>query len=131
MLTTNQIAQFDVAVQSRIHIAIRYLELDKTQTIAIFSQFLTQLETRNFVRTDEKNDILSWIEEDVCQLGFDGRQIRNIMSSALGLAQADGKSLLKKSHMKEVVRIVRDFKSDYRSQYEKYLNEQKGFMAGR
>ena len=30
MLTTNQIAKFDVAVQSRIHVAIKYVNLKVT-----------------------------------------------------------------------------------------------------
>ena len=127
MLTTNQIAQFDVAVQSRIHIAIKYSNLDKVQTLAIFRQFLEQLQGQNLV--NNMSGILEWLEEDVWSIGFDGRQIRNIMSSALGLARADGRTQLEKKDIKMVAGIVKDFKNDFRSQYEKYINDQKGLIS--
>lgn len=127
MLTTNQIAQFDVAVQSRIHIAIKYSNLDKVQTLAIFRQFLEQLKGQGLVK--DMAGILEWLEEDVWSIGFDGRQIRNIMSSALGLARADSRTQLEKKDIKMVAGIVKDFKNDFRSQYEKYINDQKGLIS--
>ena len=127
MLTTNQIAQFDVAVQSRIHIAIKYEKLDKVQTLAIFRQFLEQLKGQGLVKG--MDGILDWLEEDVWSIGFDGRQIRNIMSSALSLARADDRTQLEKKDIKMVAGIVKDFKNDFRSQYEKYINDQKGLIS--
>jgi hypothetical protein len=127
VLTTNQIAQFDVAVQSRIHIAIKYSNLDKVQTLAIFRQFLEQLKGQGLVK--DMAGILEWLEEDVWSIGFDGRQIRNIMSSALGLARADSRTQLEKKDIKMVAGIVKDFKNDFRSQYEKYINDQKGLIS--
>lgn len=127
MLTTNQIAQFDVAVQSRIHIAIKYEKLDKVQTLAIFRQFLEQLKGQGLVKN--MDGILDWLEDDVWSIGFDGRQIRNIMSSALSLARADHRTQLEKNDIKMVAGIVKDFKNDFRSQYEKYINDQKGLIS--
>jgi len=127
VLTTNQIAQFDVAVQSRIHIAIKYEKLDKVQTLAIFRQFLEQLKGQGLVKN--MDGILDWLEDDVWSIGFDGRQIRNIMSSALSLARADHRTQLEKNDIKMVAGIVKDFKNDFRSQYEKYINDQKGLIS--
>jgi AAA+ superfamily predicted ATPase len=127
VLTTNQIAQFDVAVQSRIHIAIKYEKLDKVQTLAIFRQFLEQLKGQGLVKN--MDGILDWLEDDVWSIGFDGRQIRNIMSSALSLARADQRTQLEKNDIKMVAGIVKDFKNDFRSQYEKYINDQKGLIS--
>ena len=108
MLTTNQIAQFGVAVQSRIHIAIKYSNLDKVQTLTIFRQFLEQLQGQILV--NNLSGILEWLEEDAWSIDFDGRQIRNIMSSALGLARADGRTQLEKKDIKMVAGIVKDFR---------------------
>lgn len=41
--------------------------------------------------------IREWLEEDVITMGLDGRQIRNIVTSALGLARAQKKDRLEKA----------------------------------
>ncbi|KAF1354036.1 P-loop containing nucleoside triphosphate hydrolase protein [Delphinella strobiligena] len=123
ILTRNQISQFDVAVQSRVHVAIKYEQLDKRQTMAIFEQFLGQLDDKGLVSKIE--DIREYLDEDVCKLRFDGRQIRNIMTSAVGLVHAKGKNQLTKSDIKEVVSIVKDFKDEYARQFDKFLDQQK------
>ena len=43
-LTTNHIATFDVAIPSRVHVAIRYESLNKRQQEAIFRGFLGKLD---------------------------------------------------------------------------------------
>ena len=107
MLTTNQIAQFDVAVHSRIHVAIKYTDLNKSQKRAIFMGFLEPLNDRGVVR--DMKDITDWLEEDVVEIALDGRQIRNIVTSALGLARAQKKEKLEKGHLKQVLSNVKDF----------------------
>lgn len=127
MLTTNQIAQFDVAVQSRIHVAIKYVKLDATQTMAIFKGFLEPLAKRGLVKDME--EIRVWLEEDVIRMGLDGRQIRNIVTSALGLARAQGSTRLEKSHIKMMLSNVKDFKDEFIEQFEKYKSEQQGMVG--
>jgi len=124
VLTTNQIAQFDVAVHSRIHIAIRYKDLSKDQTIAIFKGFLGPLAQKGRVKNYE--EIVDWLEEDVWKMKFDGRQIRNIITSALNLARAQGKDKLDQRSIKSVLNNVKDFKDEFIRQYEKYRTDQKG-----
>lgn len=126
ILTTNQIAQFDVAVQSRIHVAIKYSHLNPEQTMAIFEGFLKPLDKRG--RVQDMMEIIQWLKEDVRKMGLDGRQIRNIVTSALGLARAEKKTRLGKVHLKMILNNVKDFKDDYRGQMEKYKNEQKGMI---
>ncbi|MCJ1244749.1 hypothetical protein MMC30_001949 [Trapelia coarctata] len=127
MLTTNQIAQFDVAVQSRIHIAIKYGKLKPDQTLAIFEGFLKPLDDRNLIEGME--ELRDWLKEDVCNMGLDGRQIRNIVSSALGLARAEGKGKLTKKDIKKILKNVKEFKDDFLRQFEKYKNEQGGMIG--
>ncbi|KIW29325.1 hypothetical protein, variant [Cladophialophora immunda] len=124
MLTTNQIAKFDVAVQSRIHVAFKYVSLNEDQTMGIFGGFLGPLAKKGLVK--DWDDIKEWLLEDVVKMGFDGRQIRNIVTSALGLARAQGKSRLEKTHIKLVLNNVKDFKDEFIKQFEKYKTEQAG-----
>ena len=127
MLTTNQIAQFDIAVQSRIHVAIKYTHLNEKQTMAIFHGFLDPLAGRGLVKDIE--GITEWLEEDVVKMGLDGRQIRNIVTSALGVARAQGKSRLEKGHIKMMLSNVKDFKDEFIKQFEKYKSEQQGMVG--
>lgn len=124
-LTTNQIAQFDVAIPSRIHISIQYASLNPDQMQQIFKGFLKPLQDRNLI--EDYDGIMEWLGEDVYNLGFDGRKIRNIVTTALGLARAEsktGKGKLTKKHLKLVVSNARVFKEDFMVQYDRYINAQ-------
>ncbi|KAJ5817755.1 P-loop containing nucleoside triphosphate hydrolase protein [Penicillium robsamsonii] len=130
-LTTNQIAQFDIAIPSRIHLAIQYKSLKPEQMKAIFKGFLQPLEDKGLV--DDLDEILDWLQEDVYNLGFDGRQIRNIVTTALGLARAEfdrgkGRGRLSKKHIKPVVQNVRMFKTDFTVQYDRYIRSQESMI---
>ncbi|PQE03101.1 P-loop containing nucleoside triphosphate hydrolase protein [Rutstroemia sp. NJR-2017a BVV2] len=127
ILTTNQIAQFDVAVQSRIHIAIKYGHLNKAQTLAIFNGFLNPLAEKNLIKGYD--DVTEWLEEDVWKMGLDGRQIRNIVTSALGLARAEKRTKLEKKDLKQVLSNVKDFKDEFIRQFENYKTSQRGMVG--
>ncbi len=75
------------------------------------------------------DQIREWLEEDVVKMGLDGRQIRNIVTSALGLARAQRKSRLEKSHIKMMLSNVKDFKDEFIKQFEKYKSEQQGMIG--
>lgn len=131
-LTTNQIAQFDVAIPSRIHVSIQYQSLKKSQMDGIFRGFLQPLEEQGLL--DKFDDIMEWLNEDVYGLGFDGRQIRNIVTTALGLARADykfraGKGKLNKGHLKSVVKNMRAFKTDFTVQFDRYVTSQEKMIG--
>ncbi|KAI1176378.1 P-loop containing nucleoside triphosphate hydrolase protein [Nemania sp. FL0916] len=126
-LTTNQIAEFDVAIPSRIHIAIKYESLRTDQMEAIFRGFLDNLNQRGMV--DDYNEIMSWLKEDVYPEGLDGRQIRNTITAALNLANADakyheGKSKVGKSHIKKAFNNAKKFKRDFDTQMQRYKDSQ-------
>ena len=59
-------------------------------------------------------------------VGFDGRQIRNIVTSALRIARAEGEDKLTKAHLRWVVFNVKDFKDEFRAQFQAYQTEQAG-----
>jgi AAA+ superfamily predicted ATPase len=117
ILTTNRITSLDVAVQSRIHLAIRYEDLSKKYKQEIFKFFLDQLEP-NSIRNREGID--EWIEEYACDYKLNGRQIRNVVSSALALARSSAKEdsgdeRLTVKHLKSVVAITKDFQEQLES----------------
>lgn len=130
-LTTNQIADFDIAIPSRIHFAIRYESLTPAQMEAIFKGFLTKLNEQNLI--EDYDEILDWIKEDVYSEGFDGRQIRNVVTTALSLARADekkrkGRGQLTKSHMKKAFANVKMFKRDFNTQIQRYKDSQQNMI---
>jgi AAA+ superfamily predicted ATPase len=112
ILTTNQIALFDVAIQSRIHIAIKFEELDKNQSIKIFAQQLDQYNEKGLVADYAR--IKKYGETDLPKKGFDGRQLRNIVASAIGRAQArqDGRKRMELEDIEIIVSNMASFKQD-------------------
>ncbi|KAF2107678.1 aaa family ATPase [Lophiotrema nucula] len=113
ILTTNRIKSFDIAVQSRVHLAIRYKELSNEQLKELFLKFVKQhaheIENMKAIEKYIKDDF----EEDI-----DGRQIRNVVSSARAMAKsednASGKVEL--SHLKSVLRMTVQFQKHLRDQ---------------
>lgn len=130
ILTTNQIANFDVAIPSRIHVAIKYETLKKEQMHAIFEEFLNRLDERQVI--DDYDAIRDWLDRDVYREagreGLDGRQIRNLVTTALGLARAErmdsGIHKLRVDHMRRAFNIVSDFKRDFSTQMQRYMDSQ-------
>ncbi|KAK3340861.1 hypothetical protein B0H65DRAFT_578914 [Neurospora tetraspora] len=115
-LTTNQIAQFDVAIPSRIHISIAYGHLNEDQMTKIFQGFLDPLEDRDLI--EDYAGILNYLDEYVYSMRFDGRQIRNI-----------GPGKLKLKHLKTVVTNTNQFKNDFSKQYERYIEKQQSIKS--
>lgn len=127
MLTTNQIAKFDIAIHSRITIAIRYGPLNLRQKMAIFRGFLDPLADKDLI--DDMPRLVKWLEDDVCRIGIDGRQIRNIITSALGLARNSNNSKLSKKDIQQVLNNVKEFNEDFVRQFEKYKIDQDGMIG--
>ncbi|MCJ1417781.1 hypothetical protein MMC32_004126 [Xylographa parallela] len=117
ILTTNRINSLDIAVQSRIHLAIRYDDLTKTQKKKIFQMFLEQLEPDSIKNHDA---ITEFINNYGCEAKLNGRQIRNVVSSALSLARSTAKSdggdpRLTVTHLRQVLSITKDFQEQLES----------------
>lgn len=126
-LTTNQIAEFDIAIPSRIHVAIKYESLREPQMEAIFLGFLDKLDRRDLI--ENYDEIKEWLAEYVYKVGFDGRQIRNIVTTALGVARAEAKrngrvGKLRTEHLKRAFENSSSFKSDFDKQMQRYIDSQ-------
>lgn len=111
ILTTNRVTAIDIAVQSRIHLAIRYDDLTKEQKRKVFNIFLDQLKPDSI---RDKQKILEFIDEWGSEYKLNGRQIRNVMSAALSLARRsakehDGDGRLTEKHLKRALTVTKDF----------------------
>ncbi|OAP62732.1 hypothetical protein AYL99_01959 [Fonsecaea erecta] len=105
ILTTNRITSLDIAVQSRIHLAIRYNDLTKDQKIKIFNIFLSQLVKDGRVDVDGIDEWIRWVGSEA---EVNGRQIRNIVSSAYLLARSQHRNL-RREDLQDVNGIMKKF----------------------
>lgn len=127
-LTTNQIAQFDIAIPSRIHVAQKYEHLKPQQMESICRGFLEPLNEKGLIK--DYDDIIDWLKEDAFAVkNLDGRQIRNIITSALGLARDAGKDRLEKGHLKRVFSNVKSFNQDFMVLYDRYRSSQEKMIS--
>lgn len=90
ILTTNRIKSLDTAVQSRIHLAIQYKDLQIQQKYKIFSTFLDRIDQN---RIEDRDKIEKNLKKELKKWMINGRQIRNIVSSADSLARSKHKKL--------------------------------------
>ena len=110
-LTTNRIRTFDIAVQSRVNLGVHFSDMSERQQKRLLTMFLDMIDDRQI---KNKGKILEWVREDFRDR-FNGREIRNMLSSAMALARADGRALELSD-----IKVVRDSKRNFKD----YLHEQ-------
>lgn len=115
ILTTNRVLSFDVAVQSRIHLAVMFHDLDDNQTRSIVNVHLTK--RANDLTSEEINTFA----ELAAAAALNGRQIRNVISSAEAMVNRrdsnnDIKSVL--THTKEFQSSLQDYSKQQRANNE-------------
>jgi 7-cyano-7-deazaguanine synthase in queuosine biosynthesis len=128
----------DIAVQSRIRefppkvyltqkakspidLAIKFFELSPFQKVSIFTSFLDQLDDKKLV--DDRKDVNEWIKEEGKIFEFNGRQIRNVISTALGIALAE-KRKMRRRDLAIVARQTDNFKRELSAQEAIYRDRQ-------
>ena len=112
ILTTNRIRTLDIAVQSRISLAIKYNNLNDKQKKKIYCTFINQLDEDNAY---DKNELLEYVNNEDEESPFrllNGRQIRNVLFSAASLAQAGPDKRMDISHIKKVLSETVKFQQD-------------------
>ncbi|KAK0742028.1 hypothetical protein B0T21DRAFT_381752 [Apiosordaria backusii] len=108
ILTTNRVETFDDAFQSRIHIALRYDNLDHKAKKAIFKIFIER------VRAHEGSKLGPFTDSDYENLArreLNGRQIKNTVRTAQALAVNKGEALCM-SHIRQVLDVQANFERD-------------------
>lgn len=105
-LTTNRVSTFDEAFKSRIHIPIRYTDLDAGSRMQIW---------RNFCRKVPGGVDISDAEyEKLAECDFNGRQIKNVIKAAESLAAFE-KVKLDYNQLRQVTKIQARFEKDLTS----------------
>lgn len=104
ILTTNRISSLDVAVQSRMHLAIQYTDLTKEQKFNIFQQFLDKVKHE----IADSRAIDEYLNTICRKAALNGRQIRNIISSAQAMAHNEQRKL-NKDHIVEIYEATEAF----------------------
>lgn len=115
-LTTNRVEIFDEAFQSRIHIALRYENLDRKAQATIWSSFLNrvskdEIPEENRDTTKPREIITKGELERICRRDLNGRQIKNAVRSAQVIA-ASLKEQLSFKHINMVLDITQAFEHD-------------------
>ncbi|KAI9807435.1 MAG: hypothetical protein M1833_000180 [Piccolia ochrophora] len=107
-LTTNRVETFDDAFQSRIHVALRYGELNTKAKISVWKMFLGRVKDKEGVKTAtfKDNDL-----EILARNNLNGRQIKNAVRTAVALAVNEDKTL-SMEHIKRVLQVAESFDHD-------------------
>ncbi|KFY28793.1 hypothetical protein V491_00286, partial [Pseudogymnoascus sp. VKM F-3775] len=110
LLTTNRVRDFDEAVQSRIHVGIKYSPLGVDTRKAIWRSFLEKAKTENGDAAYNDKQLNALAEHDL-----NGRQasIKNAVRSAYAIASSDGTHLCY-SHLETVLEVGKEFENDFR-----------------
>ncbi|KAI0025785.1 P-loop containing nucleoside triphosphate hydrolase protein [Xylariomycetidae sp. FL0641] len=105
-LTTNRINTFDPAFQSRIHLALKYHELNADSRESLWKLFLKR--TPDFKEED-------WPPEtfrDLAATELNGRQIKNTVRTAYALALAENQKF-SVQQVQDVLDTVTEFQTDF------------------
>lgn len=118
ILTTNRIKSIDIAVQSRIHLAIQYHQLTRQQRVQIYLNRIKwipddEIEDRKALEKGLEDSVLTSRSE------ANGRQIRNILIGARALAKRNNRKLRLKD-LEEVDQTTSDFIKSMSSMMEKH-----------
>ncbi|KAH9889665.1 hypothetical protein F4778DRAFT_785577 [Xylariomycetidae sp. FL2044] len=128
-LTTNRVETFDDAFQSRIHIALRYDELDVKARRAIFKMFVerarrvatssssssgtpsTSTSTAPAAASGGGDDFSEADYDTLARAHLNGRQIKNTVGTAQALA-AQRREPLSMRHIKQTLDVQQNFERD-------------------
>ncbi|KAL9028374.1 MAG: hypothetical protein Q9196_003254 [Gyalolechia fulgens] len=105
ILTTNRVLSFDVAIQSRIHLAIMFHDLNEQQTKEIIDVHLAK-QRHNL--TDFEKAMFAMAAKS-CSLN--GRQIRNVISSAEAMVDLNEGKMIGWRDIKAVLDHTKDFQT--------------------
>ncbi|KAM0187451.1 hypothetical protein ACHAPI_011167 [Fusarium lateritium] len=107
-LTTNRVETFDEAFQSRIHIALRYENLDAKAKRTIFKMFLDRVQKLGKLKVEPltEDDFNALSKQDL-----NGREIKNVVGSAQDLAVNKGEALSMR-HIRQVLDVHAKFGQD-------------------
>ena len=113
ILTTNRVLSFDVAVQSRIHLALMFHDLDEEQTRSIIEVHLA----KRLHKLDDAD--LEMFSNLAAAAALNGRQIRNVICSAEAMVNRQESKLITWNDIRCVLKHTKEFQQslqDYSKQ---------------
>jgi AAA+ superfamily predicted ATPase len=117
ILTTNRVSTLDSAFKSRIHLAIKYPNLDATARRKLWQTFITHENQRPMPRWMTKEDLDKLSQEEL-----NGRQIKNVVRTAKALAEADS-SDIRAEDINISLNAIKDFDRDFAEESERGQEE--------
>lgn len=128
ILTSNRVGTFDEAFKSRIQLSLHYDKLNKAQRRKIWRNFIERLKSLGEANV-EFDDLYDHMDELVDH-EMNGRQIRNVITTARQLAQYRGKNLCY-AHLKHVIDIAGRFDTYIQKVKEGFTDEELARDEGR
>jgi hypothetical protein len=104
-MTTNRVATFDDAFKSRIHVPLKYGQLDAGSRVKVWKNFLAKLEVEGGIDIDEEG------YRKLAEGKLNGRQIKNVVRTAKSLASYK-KRKLDQSQLQQVMDIQMAFEEE-------------------
>ncbi|KAK7992945.1 ATP-dependent zinc metalloprotease FtsH, partial [Apiospora saccharicola] len=98
-LTTNRVAAFDIAIMSRVHIAINYPALDRASQKCTWVVFLSRLPNGAGKALVDGGNLQPLDEYDL-----DGREIKNAVRTAHSLAVSDSSASVGLNHLRKALK---------------------------
>ena len=105
ILTSNRVGMFDEAFKSRIQVALHYENLNRSARKKIWQNFLDMLEEDE---EDVNFDEIKFHLDDLAGKELNGRQIRNVLTTARQLAIFK-KERLDYGHLEQALSVSSDF----------------------
>ncbi|KAL9058201.1 MAG: hypothetical protein Q9206_002032 [Seirophora lacunosa] len=103
ILTTNRVLSFNVAIQSRIHLAVMFRDLDENQTRSIIEVHLAK-QIHNL--SVAELDVFAQLAAEAV---LNGRQIRNVISSAEAMVNGRKSKQITWDDIKSVLNQTKEF----------------------
>lgn len=121
ILTSNRVGTFDEAFKSRIQLALHYQKHGKPERQKIWRNFLTRV--RDMPTSDMDYDDITDHLEALAEYKLNGREIRNVVTTARQLARFEG-GQLRYTHVKDALDVTCKF-GDYLTTLFKKTPEQR------
>lgn len=121
ILTSNRVGTFDEAFKSRIQLALHYEPLTQPRRAQIWRNFFRRLKS-----LEEDNIDYGGVENYIGELSereMNGRQIRNVITTARQWAQFQGKTMTA-SHLKYAIKVTGKFDAYIKDVKEGYSDDQ-------
>ncbi|KAL0254965.1 hypothetical protein SLS55_009489 [Diplodia seriata] len=122
-LTTNRVEHIDEAFMSRVHVVIGFDKLDRQRRRVIWASFIDKLkrEMVGKLRVSDEAERFVLDDEEVGNVDWNGREIRNAFQTAISLAEFEAiedpehddaaETVVGVEHFRQVMEMSKTFKS--------------------